>query len=182
MTNTIKKPFIYTIMQNNILKFQTNIPELVLFKFNDFKEGTGQYGAWYKYTVQNRGVDKVIFAKEALHNKLQACMPLQDKELEITFAETPDRKKCWKIMFQGEEIAGGYTNTNSYKKPSTGGKIEAIDDTTEKMRAWAIKVNERLNSIETRLRDIEAKLFPETGELSRDGAHSTEEDLKEIPY
>lgn len=169
-------------MQNDILRFQTNIPELVLFKFNDFKEGTGQYGAWYRYTVQNRGVDKVIFAKEALHNKLQACMPLQDKELEITFAETPDRKKCWKIMFQGEEIAGGYQSTNSYRKPSTGGKMEATDDTTEKMRAWAIKVNERLNSIEQRIKSIEEKLFPETGELQREGVHMTGEDLEKIAY
>ena len=172
---------IFLTIMNEILKFSTNIPELVTFKYNDFREGKGEYGAWYKYVVENRGVDKVIFAKEALHNKLQACMPLQDKELEITFAETPDRKKFWKIYFRGEEVAGGYQDTKSYSKHQEGAKNEATIE-LDKMRAWAVNVQGRLNAIEARLKPIEEKLFPETGELQKEGVHSTGEDLGRIAF
>ena len=165
---------------NEVLKFQTNIPELVTFKYNDFREGTGQYGAWYKYTVVNKGVDKTVFAKEGLHQKLQSLQPLEGKELEITLAEEDNRKR-WKIYFRGEEVAVGYQDTKSSSKPQEGAKNEATIE-LDKMRAWAVNVQGRLNAIEARLKPIEEKLFPETGELSRDGAHSTEEDLKEIPY
>ena len=165
---------------NDILKFNTNIPELVTFKYNDFREGTGQYGAWFKYTITNRGVDKVIFAKEGLHKKLQSLQPLEGKELEITLAEVDGRKR-WKILQGGVEVAEGYQNTESYSKPQEEAKMEATIE-LEKMRAWAVKVQGRLNAIESRLRDIEAKLFPETGELSRDGVHATEKEKNEIPY
>lgn len=163
----------------DILDFRTNLPELVTFKFNDFREGTNQYGAWYKYVVQHKGVDKVIFAKEGLHRKLQSCTPLEGKELEITLAEVDGRKQ-WKLYSRGEEVTGGQAGTNSYQKPQEGAKMEATSDTTEKMRTWAKKTNERLNSIEVRLRAIEEKLFPETGELSADGVHATAEDLEKI--
>lgn len=165
---------------NEILKFSTNIPELVTFKYNDFREGTGQYGAWYKYTVQNRGVDKVIFAKEGLHQKLQSLQPLEGKELEITLAEVDGRKR-WKILQGGVEVAGGYQDTKSYSKPQEGAKMEATIE-LDKMRAWAVKVQGRLNAIESRLKPIEENLFPETGELQKDGVHSTGEDLGRIAF
>ncbi len=165
---------------NEILKFSTNIPELVTFKYNDFREGPGQYGTWYKYTVVNKGVDKVIFAKEGLHQKLQSLQPLGGKELEITLAEADGRKR-WKIYFRGEEVAGGYQDTKSYSKHQGGAKNEATIE-LDKMRAWAVKVQGRLNAIEARLKPIEEKLFPETEELSKDGVHMTGEDLEQIAY
>jgi len=160
---------------NDILKFQTNIPELVTFKFNDFREGTGQYGAWFKYVVQHKGVDKVIFAKEGLHRKLQSCTPLEGKELEITLAEVDGRKQ-WKLYFRGEEVVGGYQDTKSYSKPQEGAKMNATEGLDiPKMKAWATATN-------ARLKRIEGVLFPETGELSRDGVHDTAEDLERISY
>lgn len=165
---------------NDILKFNTNIPELVTFKYNDFREGKGQYGAWYKYTVVNKGVDKTVFAKEGLHQKLQSLQPLEGKEFEITLAEVDGRKR-WKIYFRGEEVAGGYKDTKSSSKPQEGAKMEATIE-LDKMRAWAVKVQGRLNAIEARLKPIEEKLFPETGELQKDGVHMTGEDLDQIAY
>lgn len=177
---------------NEVLKFQTNIPELVTFKYNDFREGKGQYGAWYKYTVVNKGVDKTVFAKEGLHQKLQSLQPLEGKEFEITLAEVDGRKR-WKIYFRGEEVAGGYQDTKSYSKSQEGAKMEATIE-LDKMRAWAVKVQgrlnaieelkikERLSAIEARLKPIEEKLFPETGELQKDGVHSTGEDLGRIAF
>ena len=165
---------------NEVLKFSTNIPELVTFKYNDFREGKGEYGAWYKYTVVNKGVDKTVFAKEGLHQKLQSLQPIEGKELEITLAEEDNRKR-WKIYFRGEEVAVGYQDTKSYSKPQEGAKMEATIE-LEKMRAWAVKVQGRLNAIESRLKPIEEKLFPETGELQKDGVHMTREDLEQIAY
>lgn len=165
---------------NEVLKFQTNIPELVTFKYSDFREGKGQYGAWYKYTVVNKGVDKTVFAKEGLHQKLQSLQPLEGKELEITLAEVDGRKR-WKIYFRGKEVAGGYQDTKSYSKHQEGAKNEATIE-LDKMRAWAVKVQGRLNAIESRLKPIEEKLFPETGELQKEGVHSTGEDLGRIAF
>lgn len=171
---------------NEILKFSTNIPELVTFKYNDFREGfaddkfNGGKKKWYKYAVSHKGVDKVMFPTDVLHFKLQAIAPLQGKELEIALVEDGNNKR-WKILQGGVEVAGEYRDTKSYSKPQEGAKMEATIE-LDKMRAWAVKVQGRLNDIESRLKPIEEKLFPETGKLSRDGVHDTEKELSEIPY
>ena len=92
-------------MKNNLeaLKIQTNVPEIITFKFPDFKTGTNDYGQWYKYTVENRGVDKVFFPTEYLHNMLQTIGTLEGKTLEILKYENGTFKN-WKIFEAGLDI------------------------------------------------------------------------------
>lgn len=122
------------------------------------------------------------------------------------------KKKYWRIQDDRENditpsFMPGFTPQTTSDTPSpqtrpTGAKMEATEPLNiPKLKEWAnsttklaketaervdaleaIKAKERLNALESRLRDIESKLFPETGELSRDGVHDTEKDLSEIPY
>lgn len=89
------------------LKPKTNIPELVTFQYNEPQTGEGQYGTWYKYAIENRGVNKVLFPTKFLNDKLQAFQPLQGKTLEIVLIEIDGGKKDWRVNVPGQ----GGTNT-----------------------------------------------------------------------
>ncbi len=90
-------------MNYNTLKFQTNIPELVTFQYDDFKTGTGEYGEWFKYVIENRGETKVMFPTKILHEIIQRLSPLQGKTIEICKYEDGQRK-LWKLSENGQPI------------------------------------------------------------------------------
>lgn len=175
-------------------------------------ENEGQWGKFktYSYGVVHKGIDTYFSATETLYNLLSQLGDLRGRTFTLTILQNPNdlKKKYWRIQDEREnDITPSYggqstQSTTSPQKPHTGTKNEATEPLNiPKLKEWAnsttklaketaervdaleaIKAKERLNALESRLRDIEAKLFPETGELSRDGVHDTEKELSEIPY
>lgn len=177
------------------LKALDNIPLTIEFKYSEPKvwENEGQYGKFktYSYGVVNKGIDTYFSATETLYNLLSKLGDLRGRTLTLTLLQNPNdlKKKYWRIQDEREnDITPSYggqstQSTTSPQKPPTGTKMEATEGLDiPKLKEWAKKTNERMSAIESRLRDIEAKLFPETGELSRDGVHDTEKEKNEIPY
>lgn len=66
------------------IEFATNIPTEVTLGKN-FKSGEGQWGAWHGWNVFQGGTEKVIFAKDALHDKIKGYG--EGTKLTITYAE-----------------------------------------------------------------------------------------------
>lgn len=145
---TTRRTIAFLKTMNNTFKFLTNVPAHLYFPFNDFREGVGQWGKWFRYAVQHKGVDKVIFAKEGLHSKLQAIGSLQGKELTVTLQELAGGTKAWKIEEKGVDITPSGTYTPKPQQNVPQGQNQASGDALEKMRAWAIKTDERLNQLE----------------------------------
>ncbi len=56
--------------QREKLQFPTNVPVAVTLGKN-FKSGSGEYGNWHGWNVFEGGEEKVVFAKDALHNKIK---------------------------------------------------------------------------------------------------------------
>lgn len=176
------------------IKALDNIPLTLEFKYSEPKmwENEGQWGKFktYSYGVVHKGVDAYFSATETLYNLLSRLGDLRGRTLTLTILQNPNdlKKKYWRIQDEREnDITPSFgtqstQGTTSPQKPQEGAKMNATEDTVEKMRAWAKKTTERLNSIEVRLRSIEEKLFPETGELSVDGVHMTAEDKEDIAY
>ena len=177
------------------LKALDNIPLTIEFKYSEPKvwENEGQWGKFktYSYGVVHKGIDTYFSATETLYNLLSKLGDLRGRTLTLTLLQNPNdlKKKYWRIQDEREnDITPSYggqstQSTNSSQKPSTGTKTEATETLDiPKLKEWAKKTSDRLNALESRLRDIEAKLFPETGELSRDGVHTTEKEKSEIPY
>lgn len=177
------------------LKALDNIPLTIEFKYSDPKvwENEGQWGKFksYSYGVVHKGVDAYFSATETLYNLLSQLGDLRGRTLTLTLLQNPNdlKKKFWRIQDEREnDITPSFTgqstqSTTSSQKHPAGTKNEVPEGINVPMlKEWAKKTNERMNAIESRLRDIEAKLFPETGELSRDGVHATEKELNEIAY
>lgn len=175
-------------------------------------ENEGQYGKFktYSYGVVHKGVDTYYSASETLYNLLTQLGDIRGRTLTLTLLQNPAdlKKKYWRVQDErGNDITPSFnsqttSSTTSPQTRPTGTKNEATEplniprlkewannttklakETAERVDALeAIKAKERLNALESRLRDIEARVFPETGELSRDGVHATEKELNEIPY
>lgn len=125
------------------LKCLTNIPELVEFKSNTAKTGTGQYGEWYLYSVVNRGVDKIFFPTKFLNDKLQAFQPLQGKTLEVVLIEIGDGKKDWRVTLPGQ--GGNNVPVRSENVPQIKfDAYKAIQDLTRLVK----ELDERVKKLE----------------------------------
>lgn len=66
------------------MEFATNVPADVILGKN-FKSGTGEYGAWHGWNLTHDGEEKVIFAKDALHDKIKGYP--ENAKLRIVYAE-----------------------------------------------------------------------------------------------
>lgn len=205
MTTTAGKKY-HKPMEN--IKALDNIPLTLEFKFSKPKvfENDGKYGKFrsYSYGVVHQGVDKYFSATEVLNNLLSQLGYLEGRTLTLTLLQNTNdlKKKYWRIQDDREnditpKFMPGFTpqitsDTTSPQKPPTmptgrqaGTKNEVPEGINVPMlKEWAKKTNERMNAIESRLRDIEAKLLPETGDhLSLDNVvPATKEDLDRIPY
>lgn len=139
------------------LKPKTNIPELVTFQYNDPQTGEGQYGTWYKYAIENRGVNKVLFPTKFLNDKLQAFQPLQGKTLEIVLIEIDGGKKDWRVSVPGQ----GGTNTPIPSQNVPQRNFEAnndvpdVQETIEKMRVAFKSMADAHKALEIRVSGLE---------------------------
>lgn len=140
----------------NYLKFKTNLPEMVTFKFNQgiekdnpFKQGEKQY----QYGVTYQGEDYMLTATPILNDKLQKVGNLQGKTLQILKYED-GQKKFWKILdAQGQEIELGQSNyskpkqiTNQPQKPATGQNLASSD---------VLKINENIKRLAKKIQDMD---------------------------
>lgn len=138
------------------LKPKTNLPELVTFQYNEPQTGEGQYGTWYKYAIENRGVNKVLFPTKFLNDKLQAFQPLQGKTLEIVLIEIDGGKKDWRVSVPGQVS----TNTPVFPQNvpersfDTNQRIIDLEETIKKMRTAFQNHEDRIKSLETPTVDI----------------------------
>lgn len=136
------------------LKPKTNIPELVTFQYNEPQTGEGQWGTWYKYAIENRGVNKVLFPTKFLNDKLQAFKPLQGKTLEIVLIEIDGGKKDWRVSVPG-------TNTPVSSQNVPEAKFEAnqnvpdVQETISKMRIAFQSIVDSHRALEKRVGGLE---------------------------
>jgi len=82
------------------IKFQTNIPVRVTFKYNQPKESTHEeFGTSYGYGVDS-DAGGIFYATELLHKTLQACNVKQGVTVDIVKGEDPTdgRKKVWLVL------------------------------------------------------------------------------------
>lgn len=177
------------------IKALDNIPLTLEFKYSEPKmwENEGQWGKFktYSYGVVYKGVDAYFSATETLYNLLFKLGDLRGRTLTLTILQNPNdlKKKYWRIQDEREnDITPSFNSqtsvgTTSPQKPQEGAKMNATEGLDiPKLKEWAKKTDSRQNSTEARLRAIEEKLFPETGELSRDGVHMAVEDAEKIAY
>lgn len=131
------------------VKIQFNVPELIEFRYNEPKVGTGQYGEWYCYGVVNRGVDKVFFPTKYLNDKLKAFAPLQGKTLEIVKTEGEEKSVVWLVNLPG--------STNVPNQPENLTTVPNIakndhsdcEMTFAKMRVAFRELEKRVEAMET---------------------------------
>lgn len=139
------------------LKPKTNLPELVTFQYNEPQTGEGQYGTWYKYAIENRGVNKVLFPTKFLNDKLQAFQPLQGKTLEIVLIEIDGGKKDWRVSVPGQ----GGTNTPIPSQNVPERNFEAnndvpdVQETIAKMRIAFKSMADAHKALEMRVSGLE---------------------------
>lgn len=87
------------------LKFQTNVPQTVIFPFGDWRESTGQYGTDYLYSVTVAGQRVPLYATAALHDRLQQVGTPKGVTLQISKIEVDETRKGWRIAdAQGNEL------------------------------------------------------------------------------
>lgn len=127
-----------------------NIPEIVEFKFNDPKTGTGQYGEWYCYGIMNRGVEKVFFPTKYLNDKIRAFAPLQGKELEIVKTEGEGNTTNWLVNLPGEAQSGHIPSTLPPQSCN-------CEERFEKMLVWAKKVEGKVDSLTALVEHVAGK-------------------------
>lgn len=141
------------------LKPKTNLPELVTFQYNEPQTGEGQYGTWYKYAIENRGVNKVLFPTKFLNDKLQAFQPLQGKTLEIVLIEIDGGKKDWRVSVPGQ--SGTNTPVSPQNVPQRNFEanetIVELQQTIAKMRVAFANHEERIKTLETMAIDLKGK-------------------------
>ena len=143
------------------LKFQTNIPLEVEFKFdqgierdNKFKPGEKQYN----YGVMHRGVESTITVTPRLNDMLQELLPLAGKSLQILKYED-GTKKLWKILdIKGNDVTPqsvgqykpktpttGQTNGNASVPPEQFLTLNQFNETLDKQRAAFRAMQEKVD-------------------------------------
>lgn len=88
------------------MEFPTNIPQTVVLE-KHFKSGENKFGTWHGWNLSHDGVEKVLFATDALHEKIK---DLAGKKVVITKSE----KKGEKGTYNEFEVSTNGT------KPATG--------------------------------------------------------------
>lgn len=143
------------------LKPKTNLPELVTFQYNEPQTGEGQYGTWYKYAIENRGVNKVLFPTKFLNDKLQAFQPLQGKTLEIVLIEIDGGKKDWRVSVPGQSGVNTPVSSQNVQERNfdTNQRILALEDTIENMRAAFSNHEARIHNLENPTDNIPGDFF-----------------------
>lgn len=161
------------------LKLNTNIPELLEFKYNEFKSGQGQYGTWHMTTVVHRGVDKTFFPTEFLYGKLMELGNLQGKTFQITKIEDGEYKS-WKICDErGAEITPSApqsptSHASTVKQQSTNPQLnesleakirvsfEKRDKAIEELATMVIELQEKVARLEQmQIPIVKPKLTPQ---------------------
>ena len=139
------------------LKPKTNLPELVTFQYNEPQTGEGQYGTWYKYAIENRGVNKVLFPTKFLNDKLQAFQPLQGKTLEIVLIEIDGGKKDWRVTVPCQ--SGTNTPVSAQNVPQrsfeANNNVPDVQETIKKMRVAFQSMVDAHKALEMRVSGLE---------------------------
>lgn len=84
--------------QNETLKIQEGIDNVVEFLYDSPKTGTNNYGNWYLYGVRHEGSEKGIFATDYLHDKLQYYR--RGDKVNIRKEQTSNGKVAWNVIPQ----------------------------------------------------------------------------------
>lgn len=145
------------------LKFLTNVPEIITFQFDDFKTGKSQYGDWFMYGVENRGMDKIVFPSENLHNMFQTIGSLKGKTLEVVKYEDGNFKN-WKISESGVDITPKVIKSvsqgnqqPSFPENNSPGLVE-LHKRLEKASQAFTALENRLNALEIRIGVLEMEV------------------------
>ena len=146
------------------LKFQTNIPLVVTFSFdqpkeypNKFKPGEMQY----TYGVKQDGKEAFLSVTPTLNAKLQDLSPLFGKTLQILKYED-GTKKLWKIM---DAAGADITPTTSAMPKQSNAPTTAFLDLTA-INARIDKAAEVIKEMDNRLKAMEMQIIVMGNEIS----------------
>lgn len=111
------------------IKFQTNIPVTVKFKYNQPRENTHEeFGTSYGYGVDS-DAGGIFYATELLHKTLQACNVKQGTTVQIIKSEDPTdaRKKVWVIKSPTGEVLAQSDNlpAEAFEQPTPEAQNQA---------------------------------------------------------
>lgn len=137
------------------LKFLTNVPEEVTFKFDSPKvwDNTSQDGKAYKtysYLVVNRGVDKYMSATQYLNDLLSQLGGLRDRTLSIEQVQDPAdlKKKYWVIKENGMEVTPSKSTQSVTPTQQTNHQGCNCEETFENMRTAFKAMKDKVANLE----------------------------------
>ena len=79
------------------IKFQTNVPQTLVFPWGDFLSVNGQYGEQFLYSVEQDGQRDKLYATPSLHRQLQEAQVGPGCVLTITKVEGEGNRKEWVV-------------------------------------------------------------------------------------
>lgn len=159
-------------MQQDNLKFQSNIPTPVTISFDQPQTGQGQYGTWYKYGCVHQGINKVFFAAQGLQDRLSQIGALRNRQLTITKATefiNGKEQVHWVIQENGQDITPNVSQTPPV----------ASNMTAQAPYQPQVIPTQPQGQVYTTMSDFELKLLAEIRRLS-DGYHNLYNEIKVI--
>ena len=84
------------------IKFQTNVPQTLVFPWGDFLNVNGQYGEQFLYSVEQEGQRDKLYATPSLHRQLQEAQVGPGCVLTITKIEGEGNRKEWVVESEAE--------------------------------------------------------------------------------
>lgn len=145
------------------VKFLTNVPESMTFKFDEGLEKEGKFGKYFNWGVTWKGEDAYMSASPLLNDLLLKIGKLYGKTVQILKYEDGN-KKMWKILdMEGNTISGGNTlesvenspqakNEPKYSNPQ---EIDKLIASMEAMRIWATGINAEIKTLREKVSGLE---------------------------
>jgi hypothetical protein len=144
----------------NYIKFQTNIPQSMVFNYNTGMEKDGKFGKFWNWGVNQGGVDAMLTATERLNEILEEIQP-KGKLLEILKYED-GKKKMWKILENGQDITPAFkssrtqeTTENTY---NTTPKPNSQPDAILGLQAQIKQLNRNQDKMVDKIQDLEQQI------------------------
>ena len=147
---------------NKTLKFKTNVPETVEFKYDNPKDGENEHGPWFLYGVKHKDGDAGFFATPFLNDLIQWAGVKKGATATITKKERPDGKsKFWTIEVNNIE----YTTDDMAGDKKSGKGKKPPNIPPSEIRA---SIDDSVNTIVLCYKKVQTKAEHEGLELSED--------------
>ena len=111
------------------VKFSSDVPVTMYFRFGDFLEINGQFGPQYMYSVDVDGQRDKLYASPALHQQLQEAGMAPEHIFTITKARGEGNRVFWNVQPEGryEEGENGKAEVEAEAEETAEVKAPAAD-------------------------------------------------------